>query len=146
MRASRCSSSTASAQAQDTTWEQQSYDACRTDMQSMNMEWCVRNPSQVRVVDVERYDGKHWVSSKDDKDLQDLSAPRDAMQCPNCRSSKVTGALQAYGDGDMAKGQEKLPEEQWGWLLCQACNLLWEPEGYSISPPPCRPRQVAAES
>ena len=58
----------------------------------------------------------------------------------------MTGALQAYGGGDAAKGQEKLPEDQWGSLLCGACNYMWEPEGYSFSPAPCRPPPVALES
>lgn len=132
-------------QAQDTNWSQEAYDACRSDLKcgAMNMEWCVRNPSQVRVVDVERFDGKRWLTNAVDADLMDRRKPTDAMLCPNCRSAKVIRALETYGDGDMAKGQQKLPGEQWGCLLCQACNYLFEPAdecGYSFSPAPCRPK------
>ena len=40
----------------DDTWQRQGFDACRADRTSMsrNMEWCVKNKSQVTVMGVER--------------------------------------------------------------------------------------------
>ena len=40
----------------DTKWQSEGHDACRTGhtSASANMEWCVRDPSQVRVIDIQR--------------------------------------------------------------------------------------------
>ena len=42
----------------DTTWQREGYDACRTDATSAstNMEWCVADASQVEILKVERVD------------------------------------------------------------------------------------------